>query len=370
MYSLVALAVLLGGSMFSYARMGTSDARLIPYSGTLRANGAAPSGVYDMRFGLFASEPSGVGEPACLLNDPTTCAPWGEEQQVEVSAGQFSVALGEANAITDGDLSANALYLSIAVRGPQDSGFALLGSHELIPIPWASRAATATNYEVTGALTVGGSATINGQLSATQNANVAGTLGVTGGATVGTLLVSSDSASKVRLAGSSDVDIHYEGPTTWQVGTNWAGATGGANSYYWWAGAQRMALDNAGNLRVSGLVNSGCPAGMEDSGAGYCIDVNRRTESAYASSIGTCASEGKTLCSFVEVCTAIARNVTPNEAHRVSDLQYYGGNGAHYLGAQSGAANGVFTGTAAACTALNGTGPQGAALSYRCCRGK
>jgi hypothetical protein len=187
-YSLVALAVLIGGSTFTYARMGTNDSRLIPYSGTLRADGVAANGVYDIRFGLFATDPGAA--PACLNSNPTTCSPWGEEQQVRVSAGSFAVALGEANAIIDSDISSNAMYLAMAVKGPNDVDYSHIGNHEIIPVPWAARAATSTNYEVTGNLTLGGviemgdridfHAGFNGDYDARIHATGANTLQIAG----------------------------------------------------------------------------------------------------------------------------------------------------------------------------------------------
>jgi hypothetical protein len=294
MYSLVAFSVLVGGSMFSHARMGISDGRLIPYSGTLRSNGAVANGVYDMRFGLFTTEPTGVGQPACLLTNPAACSPWGEEQQVTVSSGQFSVELGDSIAITDADISADALYLAIAVRGPSDASFALVGSHELIPVPWAARAATSTNYEVTNALTVGGTArvtgaltaqstaTVGGALTAQSNASVAGTLGVGGSTTLTQATINGSSPSKLVLSGTSDLDIHYAGTTTWEVGTNWAAASGGANAFYWYAAGQKMALDASGNLHVSGNVlrdeySASCAEGLSGVHFSYCCRINKRT---------------------------------------------------------------------------------------------
>jgi hypothetical protein len=194
------IILLVGISVAGYARMGTSDARLIPYSGTLRSGGVAANGIYEMRFGLFPTLNPG-DEPACLDTDPTTCVPWGEEQTVTVSAGNFAVKLGESTAIVDSDISSNAMYLAMAIKGPADLDFVHVGNHEIIPVPWAARAATSTNYEVTGNLTVAGSATVS------SGATLSGGVDVNGGLDVnsGNLRVLSGSAS---TSGNLDVGGH------------------------------------------------------------------------------------------------------------------------------------------------------------------
>jgi hypothetical protein len=109
--------------------------------------------------------------------------------------------------------------------------------------------------------------------------------------------------------------------------------------------------------------------GMIDTGAGFCIDATDRTETAYGSSIATCATEGKILCSFIQLCTARLRSaggMRSDAAYRVSDLMYYSADGAHYLG---GGGNNALA-APAACSTLVGPGPSGGGDIFRCCRGK
>ena len=166
--------VLLGASAYAVARMGPTDARTLPYQGTLEQNGAVANGEYLMRFGLFVTPPDATAAQ-CVANDD--CTLWSEEQLVDVTNGRFSVELGDTVAITDQILTNNTLHLGIAVKPAADPGpFTLLdGVQEIVPQPWAARAARANAFRVTGGLTVeGGGAAITG------NSTVTGTLGVTG----------------------------------------------------------------------------------------------------------------------------------------------------------------------------------------------
>lgn len=110
---------------------------------------------------------------------------------------------------------------------------------------------------------------------------------------------------------------------------------------------------------------------MVDTGAGFCIDAaDRGTETAYGSAVGSCAAEGKVVCSFVQLCTAKSRGVgalgTAN--YRVSDLMFYPpALQNHFLGGGSGANPLVMP---AACSTITAPGPNGGALNFRCCRGK
>jgi hypothetical protein len=110
---------------------------------------------------------------------------------------------------------------------------------------------------------------------------------------------------------------------------------------------------------------------MVDSGAGFCMDAADRAETVYASSLGSCAAEGKTVCSFVQLCTARARNVGALGAgpvsYRTADLMFFTGDTMHYFGG-GGGGNGLKM--PAACSTLLAPGPDGGPTSYRCCRGK
>jgi hypothetical protein len=328
-YSLISLAVLLGGSVFSYARMGTTDDRLIPYSGTLRSGNVPANGVYEMRFGLFESLAEDE-KPVCLNNDAETCAPWGEQQTVRVSAGNFAVALGKSNPIVDDDLSSNTLYLAMAVKGPDDADFFQIGNHEIIPVPWATRAATATHYEVTGNLSVGGAifhgtggfiemgeridfhrvggnGDYDARLHVTGNntlqvagADVTLVPGVGGGAT-GSLTADGNLVAKGNLSADGTTIVGDVG-----FGTAWGGirnAAVGASSYALVQNAsgrtilnaatgqnlsfshndsEQMVLDPDGNLDVDGTVQrteyqTTCPSGLFNIHFQYCCRIDVRS---------------------------------------------------------------------------------------------
>ena len=110
---------------------------------------------------------------------------------------------------------------------------------------------------------------------------------------------------------------------------------------------------------------------MVDTGAGYCIDTaDRGPETDYGTSMGTCANEGKVLCSFTQLCTAKTRNVGAlgTVAYRVSDLMFFTGDNTHYLGGGTGG-NGLHM--PPMCSTLSAPGPNASKnMIFRCCRGK
>ncbi len=113
-------------------------------------------------------------------------------------------------------------------------------------------------------------------------------------------------------------------------------------------------------------------ATMVDTGAGFCIDAADRAavETGYGSAITSCATEGKVVCSFVQLCTAKSRGVGAlgTAGYRVSDLMFYPTNNMHFLGGGNGA-NALTM--PAACSTLAAPGPNGNTnLAFRCCRGK
>ena len=118
-------------------------------------------------------------------------------------------------------------------------------------------------------------------------------------------------------------------------------------------------------LDVNGATRFGCPSGMVDSGAGFCLDSSDSSESAYASSVTSCANAGKQVCNFSQLCTAIIRSVRSlgtSTLYRASDMTYYYGDSKQYM---SGTVN-----LPGACTIPAGMFRHGSALAYRCCRFK
>jgi hypothetical protein len=108
---------------------------------------------------------------------------------------------------------------------------------------------------------------------------------------------------------------------------------------------------------------------MIDTGAGFCIDTTDQSESAYASSLATCATAGKVVCSLTQLCTAYIRGVgslSTTAPYRVSDLMFFMGDNTAYFGG-GGGGNGLHLPTA--CGILT-PGPHGGVLSFRCCREK
>jgi hypothetical protein len=123
-------------------------------------------------------------------------------------------------------------------------------------------------------------------------------------------------------------------------------------------------------LDVNGATRFGCPSGMVDSGAGFCIDSSDSTETAAGSSFASCASAGKLVCSFREICTSVYRGVgSLGTNYRYSDIMYYSGNNTSYLSGGTGSGN-TLSSMPAACSGLAAPGPNGGTFPFRCCRGK
>ena len=141
----------------------------------------------------------------------------------------------------------------------------------------------------------------------------------------------------------------------------------------------RMTIQSGGNigigttnpqyvLDVNAPVRFGCPSGMVDSGAGFCIDSADTAETAYGSGIATCSSAGKTLCSFRQLCTAKYRGVgSLGTSYRISDMLYWTGGQRHYYGGST-ASN--MLNMPSACSSISAPGPQSGTRSFRCCRDK
>ncbi len=110
-----------------------------------------------------------------------------------------------------------------------------------------------------------------------------------------------------------------------------------------------------------------CNVEMAPYGEVRCIDRVARAESAYGSSLNTCADEGKHVCSYSEVYTAVrAGAITETGASlRYSDLMYFPSNQTAYF-AGGGGANGLNAPSGSALSSQ--PGPSAGTISFRCCR--
>jgi hypothetical protein len=256
--ALFASLLVLGGGLLAFARMGPSDTRLLPYQGRLQTSSVDADGDYDFRFGLFVSESA---DASCVLTNPTACTVWGEEQlAVPVSAGRFGVKLGESTALTDADLAYNTLWLAMAVKGENDGAFSLLSAkQEILPTPWAARAAAANDYKVTGELTVGQGADVTGGLVVSQGAEV------TGGLVVDGLWSDTTYVGEVGFGVNYAGFAHEDVANTSSYGflhrndglATLMNAGAGGSLYFRTANADRMTLDSSSHLRVNGNVTIG-----------------------------------------------------------------------------------------------------------------
>ncbi|MCP4502009.1 MAG: hypothetical protein GY822_18785 [Deltaproteobacteria bacterium] len=135
--------------------------RHLSYTGHLDSGSGPAQGLHDFRFALFASSPSDV-DLDCLLPAVPTCSLWSEELiGVEVESGSFAVELGDNTTLDDGILGQNALWLGIAVKSDSEAAYSKLGgSQRLVSAAYASRAAAAKDFKITGTLDAQGNASV------------------------------------------------------------------------------------------------------------------------------------------------------------------------------------------------------------------
>ena len=115
-------------------------------------------------------------------------------------------------------------------------------------------------------------------------------------------------------------------------------------------------------LEVAGNVKFGCPTGMVDSGAGFCIDASDSTEGSAGIALTNCANAAKGLCNFREYCTAYMRGIGSlggATQYRVPGFVWFASGSGNWLSATGSLSS--------ACTGV-GVNPAGNPQAYRCCR--
>jgi hypothetical protein len=292
---LLGLIVLGGAGYLAHAGMNLNANRKVPYSGYLEMNGAAaPSGEYEVNFGLYTSA---GGDDSCLTTDPTACGVWGESQTMTVSAGRFSVVLGDGtgDTLNDAVIETDRLYVGMAVKGPADLDFVLLGKQEIVPVPLAARAAAANNYKVRGNLTVGGTAAITGDTSITGNTSIDGDLAAAGDVWAQTGFIGDvgHAASWVAVAHEDQATttgygllLNSDGRTILNAGTGQALRLRQGNS-------DRLTMNASGNWTATGSLSA---AGALSSGTSVSAPTASFTDgdvSGNASSGGARAPGGE-----------------------------------------------------------------------------
>jgi hypothetical protein len=308
---LLGLIVLGGVGYLANAGMNPNATRKVPYSGYLEMNGApAPSGDYEINFGLFSSA---GGDDSCLTTDPTACGQWGESQTTTVSAGRFSVILGDGTGDTldDSVIDTDQLFVGMAVKGPLDNDFVLLGKQEIVPVPLAARAAAANNYKVTGNLTVGngldvtaGGATIEGGLDVgSGGASITGAMSATGQLSgtrlrlsqnqdaqgdnnAGSIVIGDTAAGNLGLDANEIMARNNAVPTTLFINNNGGDVT---------VGNAASQVTVRGDMAVNGELSFSCPAGWDRYGE-WCIEDNLRGPDTHTNAWSACHTVGGSLC--------------------------------------------------------------------------
>ncbi|MFO0722716.1 MAG: hypothetical protein U1E65_02955 [Myxococcota bacterium] len=118
---------------------GWAVQRTMPYQGVIERDGIPQTGAFDLRFAIFLDV---VTDASCLTRTPLTgCGVWSEQQDaVAVGGGRFSVSLGSRTPLAADAFRAGEPFLAVAVRGPGDAGFTLLGGRQRLGAsPFAMR---------------------------------------------------------------------------------------------------------------------------------------------------------------------------------------------------------------------------------------
>ncbi|MBI5497918.1 MAG: hypothetical protein HY904_23140 [Deltaproteobacteria bacterium] len=138
----------------------------LPYEGMLERNGLPLAATADLRFTLF-NDPVQGNVTAC----PSTWCLWQEEQTgVPVTAGAFSVRLGERTALTDAVAASVDLFLAVEVRSSGEPAYtALTGRQRLGSAAFALAARRAVPEQ---------------DFAADRNVLVGGSVGIGAGAAV------------------------------------------------------------------------------------------------------------------------------------------------------------------------------------------
>ncbi len=123
-----------------------------PYQGNLERDGMKMSGTFDFQFRIF---PVATGGSAA----------WTETQTgVRVTAGAFSVNLGNVTTIPNAALATPEVFLQISVKRSADASYVTLqGRQQLLNVPLAR--GTNGDFSVTGSLGVGGNLAVGGSIT-------------------------------------------------------------------------------------------------------------------------------------------------------------------------------------------------------------
>ncbi len=171
----LALGVILGGLWLGSAVADPSTSSvadtpyLLPYDGVLNIDGLPAKGQVKIKFSLYSSL-------------TTNAVQWTETQLVDMRDGRFSVGLGRTTSIDLRILTAERLYLGLAIVEDDGAGgereVVLDARHQIEPAPHAAWTANAADLVVRGDLDVKGGANFVGAATVDAPPVVSSTLTV------------------------------------------------------------------------------------------------------------------------------------------------------------------------------------------------
>ena len=134
----------------------TYDNHMIPYRGQLQRDGVAQDGDFDLFFHLYDAQSEGTEV-------------WSEEHLAQpVYSGEFSAVLGSQSALSDEIWQTEELFLSVEVRESGNSNepdyIPLGGRQQILYVPYAAQAGSATNMVITGTLELQSDLTLSGNI--------------------------------------------------------------------------------------------------------------------------------------------------------------------------------------------------------------
>lgn len=294
------LLVVLGLSVRADNNPATSSVPAVfPYQGRLELNAGVVNGPMAMRFSLYNAAAGGT-------------AIWTESHglgggtPVQVSAGLFTVLLGQTTALRTVIQDADGLYLGVEVQDPGTMQvFEMTGRQQLFPAAWSLWTETANTFNAAGNI-IGG-----GTLSVAGSANVGPQLSVGTNATSSLLLASNASPWRLITAPNNNLELRRT------VGTDRLYARfsqDGAMEFFPGGGATAVTFNTDGTI-----TQTGCPTGTSRIGDS-CIDNTVHAPATFGAATSTCHAANAHVCTLSEVITCDSLNTPTSDCNALTDV--------------------------------------------------
>ncbi len=297
---LATLLVVLGLSVRADNNPATSSVpAVLPYQGRLELNAGVVNGPMAMRFSLYNAAAGGT-------------AIWTESHglgggtPVPVSAGLFTVLLGQTTALRTVIQDADGLYLGVEVQDPTSMQvFEMTGRQQLFPAAWSLWTETANTFNAAGNIIGGGTLSVAGSATVSGQQLSVGTNG-----TSAVLLAANAAPWRLVTAANNNLELRRT------VGADRLYARfsqDGAMEFFPGGGS------NAITLNTDGTVNqTACPTGTSRIGDS-CIDNTVRAAATFGAATSTCHAVNAHVCTLSEIMTCDSLNTPSSDCNALTD---------------------------------------------------